>query len=176
MVKYLLGWLVVFAIRLMPFRPANVEPLMATLMPYSKKYGWIGGFVFAFFGIVLFDVATGNVGLWTWITGGVYGLIGTGAYFYFRNRPATAKNFVIFSVLGTLVFDAITGLGIGPIFYGQPFMQALTGQIPFTLRHLLGNVVLALFVAPAIYRWVVENPIFATRLLWNRLAHHATIR
>ena len=176
MVKYVVGWVVGFVVRLLPFRPPNVEPLMATLMPYSKKYGWLGGFVFAFLGIVLFDVATGQVGLWTWITGGTYGVVGVGAYFYFRNRAATAKNFVIYGIIGTLVFDAITGLGIGPIFYGQPFMQALTGQIPFTLKHLLGNVVLAIFVSPAIYRWVVENPKLATRPLWNWLAHHATMK
>lgn len=173
MVKYVLGWLVVFAIRLIPFRPPNVEPLMAMLMPYSKKYGWLGGFIFAFLGIVFFDVATGKVGLWTWITGGMYGLIGVGAYFYFRNRTASAKNFIIYSIFGTLVFDAITGVAMGPLFFHQPFMEALMGQIPFTFKHLLGNLVLALFVSPAIYRWVVENPKLATRPLWNLLANHA---
>ena len=169
MVKYIVGWLVVFAIRLVPFRPPNVEPLMATLMPYSKKYGWLGGFVFAFLGIVLFDVATAQIGLWTWITGGVYGFIGVGAYYYFRNRPATARNFVAYGIVGTLVFDAITGLGIGPIFYGQPFMQALTGQIPFTLYHLAGIIVLGALISPALYRWIVANERLETGWILRRI-------
>ncbi|MEK7107312.1 MAG: hypothetical protein AAB899_03955, partial [Patescibacteria group bacterium] len=46
---------------------------------------------------------------------------------------------------------------IGPIFQGQPFMVALTGQIPFTLMHLLGTVVFATLLSPSLYRWVVTN-------------------
>ena len=30
---------VVFVIRLLPFRPANFEPMLATLMPFGKRYG-----------------------------------------------------------------------------------------------------------------------------------------
>ncbi len=168
-IKYLIGWLLVLLIRLVPFRPPNVEPLMATLMPYSKKFGWLSGFIFAFLGMVLFDVVTNQVGLWTWITGGTYGIVGIGAYFYFKNRAASAKNFVVYGILGTLVFDAITGLGIGPIFYGQPFMQAFTGQIPFTLYHLAGNIVLGAIISPVLYRWVITNEKLETVWLLRRL-------
>lgn len=135
---------------------------MATLMPYSKRYGWLKGFAFAFFGMVLFDVATGKVGSWTWITAAVYGLIGASAAWYFKNRSGTALHYVIFAVIGTLVFDAITGVAMGPLLYHQPFMEALTGQIEFTLRHLAGNVIFSFIASTVIDRYLVQNPSLET--------------
>ena len=35
-VKFIIGWAAVFLARLLPFRPPNVEPVLATLMPFSK--------------------------------------------------------------------------------------------------------------------------------------------
>ena len=163
MIKYLIGWLLVLALRLVPFRPANVEPLMATLMPFSKRYGWIGGFVFAYLSIIIYDLITHQVGSWTWITGAVYGLVGVGAYFFFRNRKGSVKNYVIYAIIGTLVFDIITGVAMGPILYGQPFMEALVGQIPFTVRHLLSSVVSSLLLSVLIEHWIVTNPKLETR-------------
>jgi len=61
-VKFLIGWIVVFGIRLIPFRVPNVEPLTATQMPFAKKFGGIGGFVFGFVSILIFDLATSGVG------------------------------------------------------------------------------------------------------------------
>ena len=40
-VKYAIGFVVCFAIRLVPFRPPNVEPVMTATMPFSKRFGWI---------------------------------------------------------------------------------------------------------------------------------------
>ena len=157
MLKFIIGWIVVFAIRLIPFRPPNVEPVMGTLMPFSKKYGVAGGFMFGFLSIALFDLATGAVGIWTLITGVSYGLLGVGAGFFFKNRESSVLNYVKYAIVGTIAYDAATGLTIGPIFYSQPFMDALTGQISFTLLHLLGNIVIAAGVSPLLYRWVVAN-------------------
>ncbi|MDP3727671.1 MAG: hypothetical protein Q8R35_03470, partial [bacterium] len=129
-----------------------------TLMPFSKRYGWLGAFVFGFLAIALFDIAVGQVGVWTLVTAVAYGLVGIAAAVFFRRRESSATNYLGFSIIGTIAYDALTGLTIGPIFYAQPFLEALTGQIPFTILHLLGNVTLAVFVSPAIYRWVVVNP------------------
>jgi hypothetical protein len=62
-----------------------------------------------------------------------------------------------YSIIGTLVYDALTGLTIGPLMFKMPFMVALVGQIPFTLWHLAGNMVMALVFSPALYKWVLEN-------------------
>ena len=155
--KFVIGWLVCFGIRLIPFRPPNVEPILTATMPFSKKYGWAGGFIFGFLSIVLFDVAVGQVGQWTWITGVAYGLLGVGAYFFFRHKDASALNFLKYAVLGTILYDAATGLTIGPLFFGQTFADAFFGQIPFTALHLLGNMVLSVTISPILYRWVVNN-------------------
>lgn len=166
MVKFIIGWLIVFVIRLIPFRPANVEPLMATVMPLSKKYGWLGGFVFSFLSIAIFDVFVGQIGSWTWITATVYGLVGAGAYFFFRNRKSSALRYAVYAVIGTLFFDAITGVAMGPLLYDQPFMEALLGQIPFTARHLLGSVISSLILSKAIERYFMANPRLETRAVF----------
>ncbi len=155
--KYLLGFGLVFFIRLLPFRPPNVEPVLATAMPFAKRFGALGGFLFAFLSIVLFDGVTSGWGIWTLITACTYGVIGAAAYFYFKSRESKARNYVVFSVVATLFYDAVTGLTIGPLLWGQPFMVALVGQIPFTLYHLAGNVAFAAVVSPLLYRWVAAN-------------------
>lgn len=155
--KFILGWLVVFAVRLIPFRAPNIEPVLAVAMPFSKKYGAVGGFLFGSLSVLIFDIATGKLGQWTLITAAAYGLVGALSYFYFRKRESSRRNYVIFGIAGTIFYDAVTGLSIGPLFFGQPLNEAFFGQISFTLWHLLGNVSFALILSPAIYRWVVEN-------------------
>lgn len=155
--KFVIGWLVVFLIRLIPFRPPNVEPMLATVMPFSKRYGVWGSMGFAFFGILLFDAVTSGIGMWTWITAVAYALLAAGAYWYFKNRAASIKNFVVFGIVGTILYDAVTGLSVGPLFFGQPFMEALVGQIPFTLMHLGGTVGFSIVLSPLLYRWVIKN-------------------
>ncbi len=172
--KFVVGWIVVFLIRLLPFRPPNVEGVLAVTMPFAKRFGPIGGFLFGFLSIAIFDTAVGKVGLWTFITAGTYGALGIGAHFFFRNRESRAGNYIVFAVGATIFYDAVTGLGIGPVFYGQPFMEALIGQIPFTLWHLAGNVGFAAVVSPALYRWVAANPSFEVDLWWKRLHSNGT--
>ena len=155
--KFLLGWTAVFLFRLIPFRPPNVEPMLATVMPFSKRYGVFGSFAFGFFGIVLYDAVTSGWGRWTVVTALAYGALGIAAHFYFKNRDASVGNFLHFGIVGTLAYDAVTGLTIGPLFNHQPFMNALVGQIPFTIMHLLGTIVFATLLSPALYRWVVQN-------------------
>ncbi|TSC78660.1 MAG: Uncharacterized protein G01um101433_121 [Parcubacteria group bacterium Gr01-1014_33] len=169
MFKFIIGWIVVFVIRFLPFRPPNVEPVLGTLMPFSKKYGAAGGFVFGFLSIALFDLASGMVGIWTLITGVSYGLLGVGAGFFFKNRDSSVFNYLKYAIVGTIAYDAATGLTIGPLFYGQPFMEAFYGQISFTLLHLLGNIVIAIGISPLIYRWVVLNKKLETADVFRKI-------
>lgn len=157
--KISVGLIVCLLFRLIPFRPPNIEPILATQMPMSKVYGPLLGFVFGFLSIVLFDFLVGRVGLWTIITASTYGLLGVWSVFYFKKRAMKRKNFVLFSIWGTLAYDAITGLTIGPLFFNQPFIIALVGQIPFTALHLIGSVTFAFFVSPLMYKYLVTNPV-----------------
>ena len=59
--------------------------------------------------------------------------------------------------MGTLFYDAVTGLTIGPLFFHQSFIVSLVGQIPFTVLHLLGNVSFAIVLSPMIERWLVKE-------------------
>ena len=153
----LVGMIVCLLVRLIPFRAPNVEPILATQMPFSKAYGGFAGFFFGFLSIVIYDIVTGTVGVWTVITASAYGVVGLGAAWFFKNRVATRKNFVIFSLVSTIFYDALTGLSIGPLFFHQSFMSALVGQVPFTLLHVVGNGMFALLISPVIYTFLVNH-------------------
>lgn len=155
--KLIVGWTAVFLIRLLPFRPANFEPMLATMMPFATRFGFFASFLFGFLGITLFDAVTSGIGVWTLVTAAAYGALGIGAHVYFRNREANTRNFLTFGIAGTVLYDIFTGLTTGPLFFHQPFMVALVGQIPFTLMHVLGTVVFTLALSPVLYRWVVKN-------------------
>ena len=163
-VKYAIGWSAVFLFRLIPFRPPNFEPMMATVMPFSKRYGPVGSFLFGFLGIVLYDAITSGWGNWTWVTAISYGLVGLFAHYFFAHRDASVRNFLSFGIPATLLYDGVT-MWIGPIFNHQPVMLAITGQIPFTLMHLLGTVVFSVILSPVLYRWVIQNEAFEFSIL-----------
>lgn len=167
--KIIIAWVMVFLIRLVPFRPPNVEPMLATVMPFAKAYGVFTSFLFGFLGIGLFDFASGKVGQWTFITGAAYGLLGVGAHYFFRRRAASIKNFLWFGIIGTILYDAVTGLSVGPLFFGQPFMEAFTGQVSFTLLHLGGTIGFSLVLSPLLYRWVVMNRRFEMPVILGKL-------
>lgn len=138
--------------RLLPFRAPNFEPILASQMPLAKEFGGLAGFLFGAFSIFVFDIATGTLGLWSFITAPAYGMLGFGAAWYLKNRGGT-RHFVYFAIAGTFFYDAATGLTVGPLFFHQPFISAALGQIPFTIIHLLGNVSLSLVWSPLIERW-----------------------
>lgn len=144
-------------VRLMPFRPPNIEPILAVQLPFAHAYGRLTGFLFGVTSIVLFDFMTGHIGIWTLCTAAAYGAVGFFAATYFQGRAATARSYAVFAIASTLAYDAVTGLVIGPVFFGQPFWAAAVGQVPFTLMHLVGNVSFALVLSPALYRSIVER-------------------
>lgn len=157
--KFIIGWTAVFLFRLIPFRPPNFEPMLATVMPFSKRYGLLGSFLFGFLGIVLFDAFTSGWGSWTWVTAFCYGTLGVAAHYFFAHRPASIKNFLVFGIPATIVYDTIT-MFIGPVFEGQALALAISGQIPFTVMHVLGTTTFSVLLSPALYRWVIQNDAF----------------
>ncbi|MDO8564634.1 MAG: hypothetical protein Q7R88_01425 [bacterium] len=197
MLRHPLKITVVFALcllfRLLPFRAPNVEPILATQMPVARLFGGMGAFLFGFFSILLYDVITGTVGPWTFFTASAYGVLGLGSAWYFNSRFVTPsqslplkggevkkrgtralrRHFVYFAIVGTLFYDAATGLTVGPLFFGQPFSSALLGQIPFTLMHLLGNVTLSLVWSPFLVRWLAKAPAPAAHSALIAINSHA---
>ncbi len=154
--KYILGFVGVLLIRLIPFRAPNIEPILAAQMPFARKYGSLASFSFGFLSIIVYDLLTSGVGSWTMVTALAYGFLGLGASYFFKNRSGW-KNYAIYAVMGTILYDAVTGLTVGPIFFDQPFIAALIGQIPFTALHLLGNVSFAIILSPVIEMWVSKE-------------------
>jgi hypothetical protein len=178
-IKYATSFLLCILFRLLPFRPPNFEPLMTATMPFGKKWGPAAAGFFAASSMVLFDVLHPTpgfpaVGVWTLVTAATYGIIGIASGFYFRNgRNHRTAGYLSFSVAGTLVYDFITGPVMSSAIWKMPFAVSLAGQIPFTLWHLLGNILGAVFVSPLIYRWVVDNKNLEVKSISSRLGLHA---
>lgn len=163
LIKYIIGLIVCLVIRLIPFRPNNVEPIMTTTMPFGKKWGWLAGAFFGAASIIIFDLihptpGFSRLGIWTLITAAMYGLIGAAAGVYFKRQKETKlMHYVGFSIIATLIYDFITGPIMSSLIWKMPFAVAFMGQIPFTLNHLGGNIVFSLLLSPSIYYWVVDN-------------------
>ncbi len=155
-IKYIVTFVFAMLMRLLPFRAPNIEPLMAIQMPFAKVYGWFSAFVFGVLSIVLYDMVTSGLGVWTFITALAYGLLGISSFAFLKNK-SSRSSYVLFAVVGTILYDALTGLTLGPIFFGQSFSSAFFGQIPFTMLHLLGNVSFAIVLSPAIEKWLVKE-------------------
>ena len=154
--KYLIGLLFVLLFRFIP-TPPNVQPIMSTMMPYTKRWGILAGIVFTLLAMIIFDLVTGTLGLWSILTISTYCLITFFAGYYFKKR-SKIKHYVIFAVIGTLFYDIVTSLTIGMLIFNQTFIQTIIFQIPFTINHLISNVILAALVSPVLYNWILDNP------------------
>jgi energy-coupling factor transport system substrate-specific component len=150
--KYIFTFIVVLALRLVPFRAPNVEPIMTAQMPFGRVYGKLAAFLFGAMSVVIYDIFTSGLGVWTVITAIAYGLVGLGAGVFFKHRTGRA-NYALYAIIATIIYDAVTGLTLGPLFFGQSLYSAFIGQIPFTALHLLGNVAFAIVLSPVIEMW-----------------------
>jgi uncharacterized membrane protein len=159
--KILIVFIGCLLFRFIPFRAPNVEPIMASIMPISKKYGALLGFLFGFLSIMIFDSLT-HFGSWTWVAGITYGIIGASSFFYFKKFKSSIFNFAVFAFFATIVFDLITGVLFAPIF-GQTIFNALILQIPFTALHLAGNLGFALTLSPILNRWLLSSQFFVLK-------------
>lgn len=155
--KFSISLLLCLLARLIPFRVPNIEPILAVVMPFSKAFGAFTAFSFGVLSILIYDIATGTLGIRTIFVAGAYGIIGLWSANYFRKRETNISNYVRFSIIGTLLFDVLTGLTVGPIFFHQSFLASAIGQIPFTLLHLTGNIIFAIILSPAIYRLLIKK-------------------
>jgi hypothetical protein len=63
----------------------------------------------------------------------------------------------------------MTGPTIGPIFFHQSLMGSIIGQIPFTLLHLLGNIIFAILLSPGIDKILIKKKITQEKSIINKL-------
>ena len=165
--KYSAGFLFCLLLRLIPFRMPNVETILAVQMPFSRVYGKFLAFSFGFFSIIVYDILTSTLGVWSIFTSLTYGFLGLWAVSYFQNKNNSSWTYVKFAIMSTLLFDIVTGLSVGPLFFHQSFLSALSGQIPFTLFHLVGNISFAYILSPAIFSFVLEKKKIETKYFTN---------
>jgi uncharacterized membrane protein len=155
--KFTFGIVLLYLLRLIPMPLPNFEPIMATTLPFAKKYGKIAGMLFPIIAIIAFDLIT-RPGMWTIYTAITYGMIGFAAGKYFGSiKKVKMRNYLGFGIAGTLAYDAITALVFG-FQFGQPLAVTIIGQIPFTIYHLLGNALMIGILVPIINRAIIENP------------------
>ncbi len=136
-------------VRLFP----NNDPIMAVTLPCAKR-GRAAAVAFPVVAMVLFDVLSQKVGIWTAVTAGTYGLLGLAFSFAYaalakRGRAVGTATFVISGVVGVLVFDFVTGPILSSSIFHMPFAESFVGQIPFTVKHLASVSAYTLVVSPA---------------------------
>ena len=137
-------------VRLFP----NNDPIMAVTLPCAKR-GRVAALVFPIAAMVLFDVLSQRLGVWTVVTAATYGLLGLGFSYVFsaltkRGRSIGAATFLVSGVVGVLVFDFVTGPVMSSAMFHMSFGEAFVGQIPFTVKHLGSVAVYALVVSPVL--------------------------
>ncbi|MFH1258011.1 MAG: hypothetical protein V1658_03670, partial [Candidatus Micrarchaeota archaeon] len=154
-IKFALGLAVITILRMIQMPLPNIEPIMATMLPFAKKYGKIAGFVFASVALASFDFISGRLGMWTIYCAIAYGAIGFAAGKYFANKKTHKMRYYLgFGVIGTIFYDAVTALLFG-FQFGQPLAVTIAGQIPFTLYHLMGNMAMIAILSPLVTMAIV---------------------
>lgn len=162
--KFAVMLVLVVLTRLAP-RPPNVEPVMCSMLPFARRDGKLAAFVFAFLSMLLLDGVQGRVGMWTLYTAVAYGVVGWLAAAYLQGRASVSRwRYAGFAAVGTIFYDAVTALMFG-LQFRMPLELVVAGQIPFTLYHLAGNVLLAATVTPLLAKYVVDNPALAPAAL-----------
>jgi hypothetical protein len=128
--------------------------------------------------MVLFDILSRKVGIWTAVTAGTYGLLGLGFSFAYsalgkRGRTIGTATFLVSGVVGVLVFDFITGPILSSAMFRMSFAQALIGQIPFTLKHLVSVSAYTVVVSPVL-DWTLRQVERGEAAIERRLAPAAS--
>jgi hypothetical protein len=154
--KYAIALAACILIRVIPGRPPNVEPILATVMPMSRAFGLLDVALFAALNIVLYDAMLGQFGSWSIVGAATYAAIAAIGSIYLKYVRGIV-GYLTYAVLGTVFFDLVTGVIVGPFMLKQSFAEAFVLQIPFTVNHVLGTFLMAVFLSPILERWVVKN-------------------
>jgi hypothetical protein len=171
--KLAIAYVVSFGLRLLPLRPANVEPIMATFLPFSHRVNGLVNALLTSASMVLYDALTFGIGSWTWTTAITYGAIAWAASLYFGRITPNRIHYVGFSLVATLLFDLITGPIAISLLTGSKFWLVTMAQVPFTISHLVSNALLAAIVVPWLAKVLVDNPALAIQVPATQPVHEA---
>jgi uncharacterized membrane protein len=146
------------AIRLIKIIPNN-DPIMSMALPFSRRSSALTSVLFPLITMVSFDVVTGYVGAWTAVTAIMYGLIGLCFHYFLKGRENVGiKTYLGCGIVGVLAFDLVTGVIATPLLFPpMTFMEALIGQMPFTLMHLITTSAFIIVVTPLLDKQVLMN-------------------
>jgi hypothetical protein len=155
----------------------NNDPILAVALPCAKR-GRIAAVVFPVAAMVLFDVLSQRVGIWTVVTAGTYGLLGLAFSYAYRalanrGRAVGPAAFLVSGIVGVLIFDFVTGPVMSSALFQPSFGEAFVGQIPFTVKHLASVAAYALVVSPAL-DWALRQIEKGERAIERRLAPAAS--
>jgi hypothetical protein len=164
------------ALRWMRLFPNN-DPIMAVMLPCAKR-GRAAALAFPVVAMVLFDILSRRVGIWTVVTAGTYGLLGLAFSYAYRalasrGRAIGTATFLVSGVVGVLVFDFITGPILSSAMFRMSFVEAFVGQIPFTLKHLASVSAYTIVVSPVL-DWTLRQVERGEAAIERRLAPAAS--
>lgn len=131
----------------------GIEPIAGMLLFLPRTFSRMLCYAFIVASVVLYDGMTAGFGMWTVSVIAAYCLIAVG-YRVLQSSSKSISTMMLHGIVMTIAFDIATGLTVGPLFFGQPFVDALVGQIPFTIAHLIGNSLL-IFVYNMIVQYSV---------------------
>jgi hypothetical protein len=148
--KYLIFLFIGTLVRFIRIFPNN-DPVMGSMLGFAKRDNWWRPVLFAMLSMMLFDLITQRLGVWTIGTSLVYGLLALGFYFGFKKiKKMDLTKYVGASVIGVLIFDFLTGPVMSSIVFDVVFFRALVAQLPFTAFHLMSGVVFTVIFVPVI--------------------------
>lgn len=136
----------------------NFDPVMGSMLPFSRQNKWYESALFAGLTIITFDIITGFVGAWTAVTAITYAALGTLFHFYYKGKKVDLKMYIGSGVFGVLIYDLVTGVLAGPVLFGGSYYEAFVGQIPFTVYHLISVTIFVLILTPLLDRHIIANP------------------
>lgn len=130
--------------------PPNVE----MLMPFVLAAGLVGGPAYGFaVGLAVratYDVYQGWLGPWTLMTAPSYAIVGLLVGFAGnRWKGWNRTRMMMLAGVVTLVYDILTMLLFG-ILFGVPFWALVVGQVPFSITHVIGNMLFCFLFAPSV--------------------------
>lgn len=136
-------WLFCFLIRLVSHSYLPIDSLSSWLIYAQPSCRSLMLFIVTQFLAIAFT--TGTIGLWLPYTLIIYLMLGFLGTWASKKIAKTISNQLVLAGVFIILYDCATGLILGPLLYGQPFIQALIGQIPFTLWHLITSYALLIY-------------------------------
>ena len=134
----------------------SVEPIIPIAVAVGLIYGAREGALLGGSAYVVSNLFMGSMGIWTFFQAIGGALAGGSAIWFGRVKRPTLSDLVVWSIIGTLLFETsmnVAGgvMGYGPNFFGAGIF-AIFGyfitSLPFSVTHVVSNIFFALLCGP----------------------------